>query len=235
LAATSLEETAAALPPTAPAGGRSTQNLVARYGLALSQALPQRQRFQQADYAKVYRRNLNSPPLPEVLREFQLEQTSGRIRIVDADGSVYLGQVMDLSELPTLSRDAGLMPSDGFRPDLRPTGAALAPARAAPAGSAAARAPATAGTEFPLTAETAREVVFSATGTNRSLNQRVVFQGRLTTTNATAGEPRGLPAKAVQDFTYQGLQGWLSNSILRGRATVGRTQVEINARPVPGP
>jgi hypothetical protein len=42
-------------------------------------------------YAQVqrYRVNFNSPPVPNVLRSFQVEQTGRQIRVVDADGSVY--------------------------------------------------------------------------------------------------------------------------------------------------
>ncbi|HXT40080.1 MAG TPA: hypothetical protein VN887_08655, partial [Candidatus Angelobacter sp.] len=48
------------------------------------------QRYAQA---RRYRVNFNSPPMPNVLRSFQVEQTGQQIRVVDADGSVYEGVI----------------------------------------------------------------------------------------------------------------------------------------------
>src|SRR6266536_968698 len=41
--------------------------------------------------ARRYRVNLNSPPMPNVLRSFEVAQNGQQIRVVDADGSVYDG------------------------------------------------------------------------------------------------------------------------------------------------
>src|SRR5205814_68580 len=41
--------------------------------------------------AQRYRVNLNSPPMPNVLRSFDVAQNGQQIRVVDADGSVYDG------------------------------------------------------------------------------------------------------------------------------------------------
>jgi hypothetical protein len=47
--------------------------------------------FAQSDTRAKYRRNFNSPPVPPVLRSFQLEQNGSNVRVIDADGSVYEG------------------------------------------------------------------------------------------------------------------------------------------------
>ena len=45
----------------------------------------------QTDVRAKYRRNFNSPPVPPVLRSFQVQQSGANVRILDADGSVYEG------------------------------------------------------------------------------------------------------------------------------------------------
>ena len=38
-----------------------------------------------------YRRNLNSPPLPQILKSFSVESNGDKVRVTDGDGSVYEG------------------------------------------------------------------------------------------------------------------------------------------------
>jgi hypothetical protein len=51
------------------------------------------QRFRQISSPVRYRRNLNSPPVPRVLQDFRVEQEADRIRIIDQDGSIYVGRI----------------------------------------------------------------------------------------------------------------------------------------------
>jgi hypothetical protein len=57
------------------------------------------QSLQHFTQAVRYRRNFNSPPMPNVLTTFQLEQSGQQLRIVDADGSVYEGGFLTAAKL----------------------------------------------------------------------------------------------------------------------------------------
>jgi hypothetical protein len=56
---------------------------------------PAGQATQQFAQVRNYRVNFNSPPTLNVLNSFQLEQNGRLVRIVDADGSTYEGQIDD--------------------------------------------------------------------------------------------------------------------------------------------
>lgn len=155
------------------------------------------------DTSRAYRRNFNSPPRPEVLESFRVEQAGARLLITDADGSVYSG---DLQEANTVGREA--------RPQSS-VGSSLAEVLRNQAAN--------------LGVEAANELRFQVAGTNRTLQQPVVFSGRLVLTNALA---------AGQYFQNQQAAGsnafgfFLNNSVVRGRAAIGqRTQMEVNAAP----
>jgi hypothetical protein len=47
-----------------------------------------------------YRRNLNSPPMPDVLQSFRLEQSGETLRVIDQDGSTYEGRIQPLQSSP---------------------------------------------------------------------------------------------------------------------------------------
>ena len=50
--------------------------------------------FVQQDSRALYRRNLQSPPLPKVLTRFTVRVDDGRVVLTDVDGSIYSGSVM---------------------------------------------------------------------------------------------------------------------------------------------
>lgn len=52
------------------------------------------QRFVQIDLRGRYRRNFQSPPTPKILTAFNLERDGNKIRITDADGSIYEGELV---------------------------------------------------------------------------------------------------------------------------------------------
>jgi hypothetical protein len=161
-------------------------------------------------------------PAKAVLASFQVEQTGSQLRIVDGDGSVYSGYV-------------------------QPVGAALRARSAkleAPAAAATTRAPGGAlapTTSSSLTSDqpASQNYAFRVAGTNRSLNQKVVFTGNLLTATNLASS---LPAVTNQSVggglggsqnapAQQGLLPLL-NSQISGKVVIGTGKaVEINALP----
>lgn len=154
--------TALALPAAATAPAAGIQVAQVRSSNAAAATLPdppQQQQvifFSQQSSRARYRRNYNSPPPPEILSSFQMQREGARIRFVDADGSVYEG-----------------IAEEGQR-------AAVESLRRSASGVASAGSNAFVGAG-PAALRLAEPQVFSfrATGTNRSLNQKVVFDGTL--------------------------------------------------------
>lgn len=176
------------------------------------------------------RPNLNSPALPPVLQSFRLEQQGDRLRIVDADGSVYEGR-LEVPPMPaepeeakadsaevTARQEVPTVVTYGMRGDLRDArlrGAVQQPGVPAPEGQA-------------LLLENA----FRVTGTNRTSRLPVVFEGVLTGDPAQASQrtavasqalPAGAPPPLVQ----------LPAGRLRGQLQLGSNlRLQIDAVPV---
>ena len=179
------------------------------------------QRYTQA---RRYRVNFNSPPMPNVLRSFQVEQTGQQIRVVDADGSVYEGVIgqpvnEEVSKRSLAAQTAGTGLKKNLEPELRR-------AENAPASTAS---------------ETAEQqnIFFRVAGTNRSLNQLVVFQGNfVANTNQTNVALLGAKLEAEQTPVAQPQNRPLPgqqplNALIQGQATIdGRDRIQINASPV---
>ncbi len=92
LAAAAGASGGAAIPPaSAPSTASAAQLFGANSAPEASQV---RQQFLQLDNQARYRKNFNSPPMPQVMQDFAFERTGDRVRIVDADGSTYEGTVM---------------------------------------------------------------------------------------------------------------------------------------------
>ncbi len=78
-----------------PASAPSTASAAQLFGAnSTPEASQARQQFLQLDNQARYRKNFNSPPMPQVMQDFAFERTGDRVRIVDADGSTYEGTVM---------------------------------------------------------------------------------------------------------------------------------------------
>ena len=78
-----------------PASAPSTASAAQLFGAnSAPEASQVRQQFLQLDNQARYRKNFNSPPMPQVMQDFAFERTGDRVRIVDADGSTYEGAVM---------------------------------------------------------------------------------------------------------------------------------------------
>ena len=210
----------AAPTPAAP-GGLSESTADALKG---AKALALTQRFVQTAPAAPARSLFDgkAAPVHAVLASFQLEQTGSQLRIVDGDGSVYSGYVQ---------------PADAAR-------RARSAKAAAPAVAGAARAPAEALNQRPassldLDRLASQTYSFRVAGTNRSLNQQVVFTGDLLpATNLVSLQPTvtnlstGIVLERYQNAPAQQGQWAPLNSRISGKVVIGTGKaVEINALP----
>jgi hypothetical protein len=181
---------------------------------ARTQTSPQLlQRFVQKDAdAKLLRARVSSPP-DSVLVAFQVEQSGSRLRIIDNDGSVYTGSL----QLPEPL--VGQLAVEAPAVQVPPLGAA--------AKRTEALAPATTGIS------TSSFYFFRVTGTNRSLNQEVVFSGNvLPETNAVSlgSSGGGVGGGVVQPTSAAESRLPLSNSRISGTAVIGNQRgIQINA------
>jgi hypothetical protein len=184
---------------------------------------PLSQRYVQQTAGRQLRRNLNSPPTPQVLNDFRLEQSGNRLRITDADGSVYVGAIE--------SADTFGLAAPGGQETFQ-EGQAMRERQTA-AGKPMAESERNAGTQGGYR--------FNAIGTNRSLGQKVVVAGRLVATNTQEMMSQTMQnvaaganfAAAASNVQQQSLQQLLFNNFkVQGRVTIGgRTQLEFNAVP----
>jgi hypothetical protein len=147
-----------------------------------------------------------------VLDSFKVEQNGNGLRVTDHDGSTYDGDLV-----VTAAQTAA-----GTTPDFADKSF----------GKAAAGQEATGGKLFQRAAQNApgqQNYYFNVAGTNRTLNQRVVFIGNfIATTNAVQTQ---MPAQAVQQL--QNFPLFFNNSTIIGRAQVDREpEIDVNAVPV---
>ena len=187
-------------------------------------AVPPSARSQRFARVLEYRVNLNSPPMPNVLNSFQLVQNGRQIRVVDADSSVYDGAI---EQPPTEDAAKRGVPLSTTATDLKKN---IQPEL-----------------KRSVTAATADEVLatqgtfFRVAGTNRTLNQLVVFEGNLLATTNQANEiVVGARLSTDQSAAAPGRQSLpqkahqTSNGLIRGQATIGSSnRIEINAAQVP--
>jgi len=144
-----------------------------------------------------YRRNPNSPPPPQVLQTFKWLRNGDAIRVIDADGSVYAGEIVTAAPV----RERQVMPSSAESTVLARDQAVQVRSIAGQTGER-----------------------FAISGTNRTMNARVEFEGFIVPQSiadgaATAGgaKPAGVGGAAVR---------------IQGQAVVGSsTRLEIVAVP----
>jgi hypothetical protein len=158
--------------------------------------------------AKVAKVQTETPVTP-VLANFQVQNVGNELRVIDSDGSTYLGEVSNTT--------AGL-------------GATLAQSPASvsfeSAGQLRTQTPASAAT---ASQPAAQNYLWRVEGTNRTLNQNVVFTWNFVETNSLAASP--LPSSSTQ-LPAQ-LPAQLQNSLIYGRAQIGPAQqIEVNAVPM---
>jgi len=153
-----------------------------------------------------------------VLATFQVEQTGNQLRVIDHDGSAYTGDISPpaVSAYYTKAVEAESEPP-------RPS-AAAAQAISAPADPAS---------------QTSLNYYFRVTGTNRTLQQPVVFAGNiLVLTNVPPLEQTA--ATQVSKTRYQNQRApaqyqlpSLLNSTISGKVQLGtNNELQINAVPV---
>jgi hypothetical protein len=194
---------------------RSGSGAVFAY-LAATNPAPAGQRFTQI---RPYRVNLNSPPPLNVLQSFQVEQNGRQVHVLDDDGSVYDG----------LMGQAPLGEATKHAPDSLAT---TAESKQAAERVQIASAP------LPAAPVTLANGFFRVEGTNRTLNQLVVFEGNFLEATNRPGDLL-LGAKLDLNQTVAGprqsglVQGQtFPRALIQGQVIIGGTnRMEINAAP----
>lgn len=181
------------------------------------------QRFEQTPSRAGMRRNLQSPPSPEVLEQFQVEQNGAEVKITDSDGSVYVGNMITPEEADRYQATRDEVAKDNLRIQTTRGGALRATPAMAEAESARTRG------VLPESNVNA-DRYFRATGLNRTLNQPVIIDGTFKNTAAigTNANNRTLAAKkqSASQTNAPAMQ-------IQGRAVIGdRQELIINAVPV---
>jgi hypothetical protein len=154
-----------------------------------------------------------------VLTSFEVEQKGRELRVIDSDGSVYAGYVQEL-DATTRAQSFDRVVSEK-----------------AQTGNAPMRQQAPLAAPAPSLGQPVR--FFRVAGTNRSLEQRVVFSGTLSSlTNATVTAAYGsvAPGQAGTSLAAPGQPGSgpLLNSRISGKVVVGGGKpIELDAVPAP--
>ena len=155
--------------------------------------------FSQAPTRNNYRQNFNSPPMPPVLQNFKVEQAGPSVRVIDSDGSVYLGNLGAQTE--AAAQTPALALADEKRKEVLT------------------RSLQNAQVQNSTQVETSN---FRVTGTNRSLNQVVVFTGNITRSVSNSSKDTGQQAANTAIAA--------ENFLLDGKAAVGpKTELSIQA------
>jgi len=204
----------AAMPPPGLAGGVADTlgdeiRRRAYNGMANRNTGMLRQNFVQAQSRGQFKAAAKLPESTQVLAAFQVEQAGNQLRVIDNDGSTYTGGVeLAAGELfsntATDREEVKLLKTDG-------NGAA----RNITAKSAS-------------NAQAAQNYFFRVAGTNRTLNQQVVFSGNF----LEAAQMETNRWQNVGTSQLQQSAPMLLNSTIFGRAQVGdQKEIQINAVP----
>jgi len=160
-----------------------------------------------------------------VLQNFQFERDGMNVLVVDHDDSVYRGTVRALEKADLAGRD---LPVDKENEENEEKGK---DAR---------------GKDRVLTtrpgSSTVTEFSFQVSGTNRTLNQRVVFEGNILNELAMKLKPSARPSvfkKSIKARKQQAESKKTEEALprlrIQGRAQVGKLQYDVDARNVPSP
>lgn len=194
-----------------PASAPSTASAAQLFGAnSAPEASQVRQQFLQLDNQARYRKNFNSPPMPQVMQDFAFERTGDRVRIVDADGSTYEGTVMrapveEVRANAVSKLDAAKERKDSLAQPTQP-------------------------------ADPQSSYRFYANGVNRKLNQSVEFRGEwqaavpAQSSPTTPGlQPVALGVRLERKVAEKAEQTVLSNSLSGSAAKVLNYQQSQNA------
>jgi len=168
-------------------------------------------------YAKAAKAGSTSP----VLARFEVKQTGDQWRVIDSDGSTYVGEM----NLPTAGQSVTLALEKKGTESLKSKDEdLLATGRVAAA---------------PLPEQQGKQnFAYRVAGTNRTLNQQVIFSWNFVPlTNELPAmqikSPGGGGNVLQNSLPAQQLPSLLNNSVINGRAQLGNTkEIEINAVPV---
>ncbi len=159
-----------------------------------------------------------TPGIRPMLAAFDFEKAGNQVKIVDSDGSTYEGQILSSALRPMAGGGRGsslLMKTAANSLDFKSDDIA--------------------NTASNVTASTAPYYYFRASGTNRSLNQRVEINGQLLS-NSLAGAPfpgiaqPALVRRSLADSHSAPRESRISTWLIKGQAIIGGTnQVPINA------
>ncbi len=195
----------------APASAPSTASAAQLFGAnSAPEASQVRQQFLQLDNQARYRKNFNSPPMPQVMQDFAFERTGDRVRIVDADGSTYEGTVMRAPVEEVRANAVSKLDAAKERKDslAQPT----------------------------QSADPQSSYRFYANGVNRKLNQSVEFRGEwqaavpAQSSPTTPGlQPVALGVRLERKVAEKAEQTVLSNSLSGSAAKVLNYQQSQNA------
>ncbi len=172
---------------------------------------------------------------PAVLNSFQVQQTGEQLRFIDADGSTYLGRLVETADATAATAATATKASEARRLSSRRD-------TKAPASQPALRAKKALS---PQTNQAGATYNFIAQGTNRSLNQLVVFQGNYGVEPGLQPVPSGGAALQLNFDRYggTGVGGGLGGRdlggggqqpfpVIQGQAVVGGTStIPVNAVP----
>ena len=194
-----------------PASAPSTASAAQLFGAnSAPEASQVRQQFLQLDNQARYRKNFNSPPMPQVMQDFAFERTGDRVRIVDADGSTYEGTVMRAPVEEVRANAVSKLDAAKERKDslAQPT----------------------------QSADPQSSYRFYANGVNRKLNQSVAFRGEwqaavpAQSSPTTPGlQPVALGVRLERKVAEKAEQTVLSNSLSGSAAKVLNYQQSQNA------
>lgn len=193
------------------------------------------QRFVQAPAAAVNTADRAPGHTSQVLVSFQIQEIDGKLRVVDADGSAYEIASFSFSPAPESEVQLRAVHADHARPA---TVAAPAPVLNGPAEGPAlnmltrstVRAGAPPGQQPRPEPAMTNAIAFTALGTNRTLNQSVLLQGRILIPPEPAQQ--GQKPRDADRAGLDRLRGLLQNSTVQGRVFVAVTnQFELNAVP----
>lgn len=195
----------------APASAPSTASAAQLFGAnSAPEASQVRQQFLQLDNQARYRKNFNSPPMPQVMQDFAFERTGDRVRIVDADGSTYEGTVMRAPVEEVRANAVSKLDAAKERKDslAQPT----------------------------QSADPQSSYRFYANGVNRKLNQSVEFRGEWqaavpaqSSPTAPGLQPVALGVRLERKVAEKAEQTVLSNSLSGSAAKVLNYQQSQNA------
>jgi hypothetical protein len=211
----------AATPATALPDATESAAFRQRYGLAPTASAAIVQGYSQTANAAKFRRATGAgADASPVLTTFQLEQTGDQLRVIDSDGSTYTGQITSSAPNLTLATKVELKGATPRKADDK----SAVRASSAPPDSYY---------------QAGQNYFFHVTGTNRTLQQPVVFAGNLLIlTNAPATGQTVLtqaPAARSQNqlAPRQNPLPILLNSTISGNVQLGTNrEMQINAVPV---